>query len=444
MTLIGSGLSAQLGFAPETTYGTFATPTRFLEISKEQLKAEVLKMRTRAITDRYQRASRIRTAVKAAAGTIDLDLMNVGHGLLLKYLIGQVSTAPAGANGVAAPSAAPVPTAQAGTTSYTAGWYGVAYTYKNAGGQETTASPVATVQLTAGQQISVAALTPLPTNAASVNYYLTASQASSAAALTATLGFVVNGTGTTQVLTAAGNATQPPATNGTGGGAFIHTITPDAAAMTGLSATVQVGRPDITGTVNPFNYLGGKVTDWKLSCELDKNLALQTTWDFKTAETTDALAVATLPASSVPLSFIDGTVTYGGTARNIRKLEIGSKNALNVNRRYLGNAKHEPIANGEWDLTGTLEMEFEGVSDYNAFIAGTQAQLVVTFAYGTIPGGSGLPYQLQITCPLIEYTGETPMVESSDVLKQPLPFKALYNGTNPAITVTYQTSDSTP
>ncbi|HMM41889.1 MAG TPA: hypothetical protein PKA95_08310 [Thermomicrobiales bacterium] len=59
-------------------------------------------------------------------------------------------------------------------------------------------------------------------------------------------------------------------------------ITPDANGLKGLSLTLQVGKPDISGTSRPFTYSGGKVTEWELKCALDETLKLAVTFDFAT------------------------------------------------------------------------------------------------------------------------------------------------------------------
>lgn len=86
---------------------------------------------------------------------------------------------------LAAPAAAPVPTAATATVANAsalgAGVYTVGYTFTTAAG-ETTISPTATVTLTVGQQINVASIA-LPSGATSIKFYI------SIAAGNATVGF---------------------------------------------------------------------------------------------------------------------------------------------------------------------------------------------------------------------------------------------------------------
>ncbi len=323
---IGSGLSAQLGLGVETTYGTFATPTRFHEFTSESLKAKVGKSRTRSMGDRFQRKSRVRTYEQGAEGSIELEVLTKGFGLLLKHMLGAATSVQVGA---------------------TAEW--------------------------------------------------------------------------------------------------THTCQPDTNGGAGNMLTAQVGRPDVGGTVRPFNYLGGKVTGWELAAALDENVKLKVDLDFQSSQTSSPLAVQSLPADAIPLCFIDGAMTLDGTTVAIKSIKIAGKPALDTERRFIGAAttKKEPIANGEYEITGEFQMEFEDLAQYAKYIAGTTGKIVLTFAHGTIPTTSN-PFKLVTTLEVIEYDGDaTPNVSSSGVLMQTLPFKALYDGTNPIVKMVYHTSDTT-
>ena len=58
----------------------------------------------------------------------------------------------------------------------------------------------------------------------------------------------------------------------------LHTFTPGD-LPTGL--TVQTGKPDLGGVVQPFSYVGAKVDKWKLAAKLDDFLELGVTLDRK-------------------------------------------------------------------------------------------------------------------------------------------------------------------
>lgn len=224
---------------------------------------------------------------------------------------------------------------------------------------------------------------------------------------------------------------------------YRHTFTPAADGGFGDWLTFQAALADNTGTVRPFNFIGSKFLSWRLVQAIDANLLFNFEIDAKTVETVTALATPSYPADLVPLSFIDAAITVDGVSTCVRSLEVGAQRSLDVERICLGNAKREPVPNGEEAITGTILREFEGMDQYNAWINGTPAELVATWAYGEVEEG-GEPFLLQVTLPVIEYDGEMPQANGSEMVMQNLPFKALANGTDPIIELIYATTDTTP
>ncbi len=223
---------------------------------------------------------------------------------------------------------------------------------------------------------------------------------------------------------------------------YKHTFTIPQGRGRGLSATVQVGRESSDGAVHAFTHLGGKVTGWTLESALDGELKASLSWDFKTVRTSDALAVETLPADSEPFTFIEGELTVDGATALIQGFKVAGKNALDTERLSHGIQKREPLANGEYEIDGQLDMEFENLDVYNKWISGATAKLVMTYAFGQI-AATGNPFKLVITLEAVEYTGSAPSVKGSELTKQGVPFKALYDGTNPIIKIELSTSDTT-
>lgn len=221
-----------------------------------------------------------------------------------------------------------------------------------------------------------------------------------------------------------------------GSGPYTHVFTPSIAGLNALSMHVQKGVPDSGGTVRPFNFLGCVITEWNIICELDGNVRLSTTYDAKTVENSTALAVLSLPAANSPFSFIDGSLTIDTVATNIQRARVHGMNRFNVDRRSFGNAKRQQIPNGPISYDGEIKMEFESLAEYNKFVAGTISALVLAFAYGTS--------SLTITIPAVQYTGDTPTVQNTDVVPLTLPFRVLYDGTNAPMTMTLVCDDATP
>lgn len=226
---------------------------------------------------------------------------------------------------------------------------------------------------------------------------------------------------------------------------YVHTFTASTDGKRGLYATVQVGRPDTSGTVQPFSYLGGKITGWTMTAAMDEILKIATTWDFKGQATSEALATASYATDPEPFTFLDGTLSIGGSGvGTVKGVSVTWAEALDTERRYFGNSKGEPLANGELAITGQLDSEFNSMTAYNAWVAGTEVvDMVLTFTGPLIPGESN-PFKLVVTIPSLEYTGTAPTVGGPEIVQMNLPFKALDNGEDEIITIDYHTDDVTP
>ncbi|MFS8200476.1 phage tail tube protein (plasmid) [Streptomyces sp. CWNU-52B] len=87
---IGSGLGAQLGIAPEVTYGTYVAPTKFIEFTKESLALKKTTAQSAGIAAGrlLPLSSRRVLTRKEGQGSIELEVTNKGMGLLLQSLMG--------------------------------------------------------------------------------------------------------------------------------------------------------------------------------------------------------------------------------------------------------------------------------------------------------------------------------------------------------------------
>lgn len=101
---IPSGLSAQIGYAAESTYGTRVAASRFLEFVDESLVLPQTPVKSKALRtgQQYVRSDRVSQGKKAPGGTVTHELANKGFGLPLKWCLG--------ASGSSQPSAGPDPT----------------------------------------------------------------------------------------------------------------------------------------------------------------------------------------------------------------------------------------------------------------------------------------------------------------------------------------------
>jgi hypothetical protein len=87
---IGSGLGAQMGIAPEVTYGTYVAPTKFIEFTKESLVLKKTTAQSAGIAAGRLLALSSRRVLtrKEASGSVDLEVTNKSMGILLQALMG--------------------------------------------------------------------------------------------------------------------------------------------------------------------------------------------------------------------------------------------------------------------------------------------------------------------------------------------------------------------
>lgn len=215
---------------------------------------------------------------------------------------------------------------------------------------------------------------------------------------------------------------------------YTHTFTPDiTAGKRGVSATVQIGRASVDGTVRPFTYEGGKVTAFTIQLEEQGLLKLITTWAFEDETTATGLASVSYLTNLEMFDWSEATVSLGGSEIDVKSFSITHEWSFDLERRMISQVKRkEPIMNGLLTVTGEMTGEFESLTHYQSFIAGTQQELIFTITGSTIPSASN-PYKVVVTCPAVELTGDTPNVGGPEILEQPLPFRALYNGTDAVV-----------
>ena len=219
---------------------------------------------------------------------------------------------------------------------------------------------------------------------------------------------------------------------------FLHTFTPGDLPE---SLTIQVGRPDTGATVRPFTYTGCTIPAWTLECSVGEFATFGATILGRTGTTATALATATYPTGLNPHTFVAGTLTVGGSPVDVKSFTMQGVNALTEERYFLGSSfRKRPLEAGMRMMTGTFEPEFTDLNAYAAFVAGTEAELVLYFVGDIIE--DALPYFTRVTAN-VRYDDGTPTVGGPQVLTNPIPYKVVDNGTL-SLKVEYQTTDTLP
>lgn len=229
----------------------------------------------------------------------------------------------------------------------------------------------------------------------------------------------------------------------------------------GQSATIQVGRPEPSGTVRPHTYSGCKVSGWEFSCSDGEYAMLSLDIDGRTESTTTALAAASYVAGVNVFNFAQVTVLrLGGTASTtagettiatgtavpgvVSGITISGETPMATERYGLGNAglKNEPLENDIPTVTGTLSAEWDRTTFYDLFKANTTTALEVKFE-GAAIGASGEKDTLSFILPAVKFKTVAPNVDGPDVIQADVDFEAYSDETNPAIQVKLISADST-
>lgn len=222
-----------------------------------------------------------------------------------------------------------------------------------------------------------------------------------------------------------------------GAGPYTHTFTPGD--ITGKGLTVQVGKPDVAGTVQPFTYAGCKVKSVEISCTAGSDEPAKVTVELvaKSETTATALAAASYTASVSILAWVHLVVSIAGSAVPVRDFSIKFENELKDDRYQGGVATiDEPVQNGLRTIDGSVTIDFSGLTQYARYTGGTEAAMVATFTRGAD--------SIAITLNA-RFDGETPEVDDRDLIELEVPFMAIATGADStACTVVVTSAEATP
>lgn len=259
--------------------------------------------------------------------------------------------------------------------------------------------------------------------------------------------------------------------------AWLQTYAPGSLA--GKTFTLQIGKPDVTGTVQPFTYVGCKVTDWQLDAEVNQFAKFTVGVDAWQELTLDnptgsvagpALATASYTSGEQFFHFLEATLYGGGTLAtsagvttlsaptklaNVTKLSLKVENKLEDSRYFFGGyatangsgvagVKSEQLENDRRIISGQIDAEFYSrASYYNPFASDSALVLEVTFV-GTVAIASSYYPTLTVLIPAIRLDGESPKVGGPGLLDMTIPFTGLDDETDNQVQIQYMSTDTAP
>ncbi len=251
-----------------------------------------------------------------------------------------------------------------------------------------------------------------------------------------------------------GNVAQAPTSNADGTYDAVFT----GGSLNGESLTVQVGRPEVGGTIVPFSFLGCKVSDWQLEVQSGQQGSLSLTVDGANENVVETYVAPSYVASDM-LHFGEAALLIGGTVTTtggiatvtgntslavVKSCHVKGTNAMDTSRFFLGASgqKSEPIANAFRVLSGQMDVEFENLTDvYNAFSGDTPVSLLLTFTGPAIGTGVNRS-KVEVLIPCVYFEDGDPTVDGPQILHTQVNFTGLDDGTDPPIQITTTSLDA--
>jgi len=417
---VGAGLSASLGIATETTFGTPVAVTRFIEFDSESVKLK--KNTTQGMGLRggglVPRASRRVNAAREAGGDLQFGVTTTGFGIVLQHMLGSYTTTPTSVGGGLYQQVHNIGTLQGkGFTTQivrpdTSGVLTQnAFTYPGCKITDWEVSVDTNADVKA--KLTIDALDEAtPSNGFAATVLSSAvTQGATTIATTAAIpagAYVTIDTGVLEEIVQTSGAA-------TGSGPYTSNLV--TAAKVPHASGVYVG--SATG----INY--GAAT------------AMQTP-AYNTGAYVFQFLQGTLIAGGTTTTTSGIYTNTGGTAvGTVKSVSLKGKNSLKTDRYQLGTngVRAEQIENGWREYTAELDAEFFSRTLYDAYVGDSPLALKLSFAG---PGGSGLSFY----APAAFLDDGTVNVGGPDVLDQKLTFALLDDGTNGALQAVYTSTDS--
>jgi hypothetical protein len=190
------------------------------------------------------------------------------------------------------------------------------------------------------------------------------------------------------------------------------------------TATFQLGMTSIDGTTRPFDWIGMMVSTWELGITPDEYVLM--TYDLvgRRGVTDQTLGTPTYPTLTGWTS-LNATLNILGGVECFTALSIRGDNQLDISSVVCGTNPGERKVRqaGGPMITGSFDQDFEDMTLFNAFVAGTPGALTLTLTNGTsIMTVTGRVQFVEDSTPGIE--GE------AQVIGQTIPFEFVRDGSN--------------
>jgi hypothetical protein len=229
------------------------------------------------------------------------------------------------------------------------------------------------------------------------------------------------------------------ATSNLGSGAYRHTFQ----TLTSGNLPYLSGQEKVADVLDTFNYVDGKVNSLTLDSESNSLLRGSFNLIFTTQSGNISPQVPVFDTSPILVSH-GGTITLDGTIVSCKSVSFEFNNNLDDDDFRIGNRFLGQLVEKRRELNVSLTIRPQDIDFYRKAVYGDSASpytpkndvytgsLVLNFeSPGNIPGGSGLPYRLQITLQEVAFKPFPISPSGDDPIDFEMEVMPLYDGSNP-------------
>lgn len=220
------------------------------------------------------------------------------------------------------------------------------------------------------------------------------------------------------------------------------------------SFTIQYGKVQNNGTVDPETFAGCTAVSFEIECPEDNILTIQVTFDARSFTTATALATASYTAGAYLFDHSQGAAALGGTFTaptttalgstsggaytNIRTWKFTVDQAADIARWVLG-GRNQPTA-GMLTPELTFDLEFNDDVAKNLYLAGTGFPLTLTHTTSEVVGSGFSQFQLALPQLFLKTPEMAPVDTDTSVVSGAA--DVTFDGTNELFYLVYRTADT--
>lgn len=210
----------------------------------------------------------------------------------------------------------------------------------------------------------------------------------------------------------------------------------------GKSVTLQIGKPNTAGTVEPYTYPGSIATSLAFSCQTGGFLDVTATLDSQDEQTGTGLAAASYPTGLESFNFTQCVVKVNSvTQTQVRGVTVTINGPRDTSRYYLGAEKKAvPLTNAYNGAAISLTVDYLDQSLYTLFNNASIVPVEVAFVGAA---QEAIKKELKFVCAACGLDGDSPNVAGPAVVQQTVPLVVLDNGAAQPVVATYVSADVT-